>query len=122
LRRLALGKIETLPPETHDAVQSVTFQSARPGQPLDRDCSLGSLMVRQVYDPWLLIELKDAVDDRHIAYLFSETGQATPFGNFNQYSRKPGIELVDELVDSIDFYERLLLSDTCASEVSIRTE
>lgn len=120
LRKLAMAKIDVLPPETRDMVQSVSFQPRRMGRPLNHDSSLSKVTVRQVYDPWLLVEFEDTASSRHIGYLLHETGNATRFGDFNPYSEKPGIELVEEFIDSIDFYEKLLWSDACASEIALR--
>lgn len=120
LHELTKSKIDMLPPETHDMVFSVSFQPLRMGRPLNHDSSLSKVTVQQVYDPWLLVEFEDMIGERRIGYLFHETGNVTRLGDFNPYSEKPAIELVKEFVDSIDFYEKLLMSDACVSEIALR--
>ena len=120
LRTLVESKVDALPLEIRSTVQSVSFQASQVGRSLNRDSSMSKITVFQVREPWLLVEFEDTVGQRHIGHLFHETGKSTRFGDFNPYSEKPAIELVDEFVDSIDFYEKLLWSDACVSEISLR--
>lgn len=117
LRSLAQEQVHGLPENMQDRVKSVKFKSADIGKPMHTEAQIAEVEVEQIFDPWILVKLKGSVYSKFIGYALNENGDMNKSGIFNPYSETPSTELGDELIDNIDFYERLL--GNSAVEVSI---
>ncbi len=118
LRKLTQNRVMRLPEEVRESVEAVTFSAQRKGKPLSDEANIKEIKVGQIFSPWILVELKDAIGTRHIRYALNEEGEMRSMGDFTPHSEEPSSELGDELVSNMAFYEPLL--ETAACTISIK--